>query len=182
MELVTIAKPYANAVFEIAQQDKSHNDWKAVLEAAASLMANEKMQDYLNSPSVAKQDKNATIQELVVQITKRKLNTKEGEFLSLVLDNSRAEALPSILALFEERANSFDDAKVFQVISAYKLTAAEEKNIATDLGKKYNTNVSIEATINDSLVGGLVVKLGDKVIDMSIKARTDELSLLLTTH
>lgn len=182
MELVTIAKPYANAVFEIAQQDKSHNDWKAVLEAAASLVTNEKMQDYLNSPSVTKQDKNAAIQGLVVKITKRKLNAKEDEFLSLILDNSRAEALPSILALFEERANSFDDAKVFQVISAYKLTTAEEKSIATDLGKKYNTNVSIETTINDSLVGGLVVKLGDKVIDMSIKARTDELSLRLTTH
>jgi F-type H+-transporting ATPase subunit delta len=62
------------------------------------------------------------------------------------------------------------------------LTAAEEKSIATDLGEKYNTNVSIETTIDDALVGGLVIKLGDKVIDMSIKARTDELSLRLTTH
>jgi F-type H+-transporting ATPase subunit delta len=52
MELVTIAKPYANAVFEIAQQDKSYDGWKSVLEAAASLVNNEKMQSYLDSPSV----------------------------------------------------------------------------------------------------------------------------------
>ncbi|MDC0430474.1 F0F1 ATP synthase subunit delta [Candidatus Thioglobus sp.] len=182
MELVTIAKPYANAVFEIAQQDKSYDGWKSVLEAAASLVNNEKMQSYLDFPSVTKQDKSEAIRGLVVKITERKLDSKEDEFLSLILENSRTDALPSILALFEERANEFEDAKLFQVISAYKLTAAEEKSIATDLGEKYNTNVSIETTIDDALVGGLVIKLGDKVIDMSIKARTDELSLRLTTH
>jgi F-type H+-transporting ATPase subunit delta len=110
------------------------------------------------------------------------LTTKENEFLSLILDNDRAPALPSILALFEDQANTFDDAKAFDVISAYKLTAAEEKSIVASLSEKYNASVSIETTIDDSLIGGLIIKLGDKVIDMSIKARTDELNLLLTTH
>ena len=182
MELVTIAKPYANAVFEIAQQDKSHDDWKAVLEAAASLVSDEQMQGYLASPNATKQDKGATIQKLVASVINRKLATKENEFLTLVLDNGRTEVLPSILSLFEDQANAFDDAKAFNVISAYKLTAAEEKTIVANLGEKYNASVSIETTIDDSLIGGLIIKLGDKVIDMSIKARTDELNLLLTTH
>ena len=182
MELVTIAKPYASAVFEIAQQDKSHNDWKVVLEAAASIAADAQMQAYLDSPSASKQDKGATIQKLVTSVVDRKLNPKENEFLSLILDNDRAAALPSIFALFEERANAFEDAKAFEVTSAYKLTAAEEKNIIADLSAKYNATVSIETTIDESLVGGLIIKLGDKVIDLSIKARTDELSLRLTTH
>ncbi|WPE17976.1 F0F1 ATP synthase subunit delta [Candidatus Thioglobus autotrophicus] len=182
MELVTIAKPYANAVFEIAQQDKSHNDWKVVLEAAASLVIDEQLQDYLESPNATKQDKSSTIQKLVASVVNRKLATKENEFLSLILDNGRTEALPSILSLFEDRSNAFDEAKAFHVISAYKLTAAEEKSIVADLSEKYNAGVSIETTIDDSLIGGLIIKLGDKVIDMSIKARTDELNLLLTTH
>ena len=182
MELVTIAKPYANAVFEIAQQDKSHDDWKAVLEAAASLVSDEQMQGYLASPNATKQDKGTTIQKLVASVINRKLATKENEFLTLVLDNGRTEVLPSILSLFEDQANAFDDAKAFNVISAYKLTAAEEKTIVANLSEKYNASVSIETTIDDSLIGGLIIKLGDKVIDMSIKARTDELNLLLTTH
>ena len=182
MELVTIAKPYANAVFEIAQQDKSHDDWKAVLEASSSLVVDEQMQGYLDSPNATKQDKSATIQRLVASVISRDLTTKENEFLSLILDNDRAPALPSILALFEDQANTFDDAKAFDVISAYKLTAAEEKSIVASLSEKYNSSVSIETTIDDSLIGGLIIKLGDKVIDMSIKARTDELNLLLTTH
>ncbi len=182
MELVSIAKPYANAVFEIAQQDKSHDDWKAVLEASAVLVADDQMQSYLDSPTTSKQDKGKTIQSLVARIVGRALNTKENEFLSLVLDNDRAAALPSILALFDDRSNSFDDAKAFTVISAYKLTATEEKNIVKDLAEKYNASVSIETSIDETLVGGLIIKLGDKVIDLSIKARTDELNLCLSTH
>ena len=182
MELVTIAKPYASAVFEIAQQDKSHNDWKAVLEAAASLVIDEQLQGYLASPNATKQDKGETIQKLVASVINRKLATKENEFLSLILDNNRTEALPSILSLFEDQANAFDEAKAFQVISAYKLTAAEEKSIVASLSEKYNASVSIETTIDETLIGGLIIKLGDKVIDMSVKARTDELNLLLTTH
>ncbi len=182
MELVTIAKPYANAVFAIAQQDKSHDDWKAVLEASATLVEDEQMQTYLDSPSATKEDKSNAIQSLVATVVNRKLHTKENEFLSLILANDRAAALPSILSLFEDRSNSFDDAKAFNVISAYKLTATEEKKIVKDLGEKYNTTVSIETTIDESLVGGLIIKLGDKVIDLSIKARTDELNLRLSTH
>nr|BAM75610.1 hypothetical ATP synthase delta chain [uncultured microorganism] len=182
MELVSIAKPYANAVFEIAQQDKSHDDWKAVLEASAALVADDQMQSYLDSPSTSKQDKNKTIQSLVTSIVGRALNTKENEFLSLILDNDRAAALPNILSLFDDRLNSFDDAKAFTVISAYKLTATEEKNIVKDLAEKYNASASIETSIDETLVGGLIIKLGDKVIDLSIKARTDELNLCLSTH
>ena len=182
MELVSIAKPYANAVFEIAQQDKSHDDWKAVLEASAALVVDDQMQSYLDSPSISKHDKSKAIQSLVTSIVGRALNTKENEFLSLVLDNDRAAALPSILSLFDDRSNSFDDAKAFTVISAYKLTATEEKNIVKDLAEKYNASVSIETSIDETLVGGLIIKLGDKVIDLSIKARTDELNLCLSTH
>ncbi|SFV77655.1 ATP synthase delta chain [hydrothermal vent metagenome] len=182
MELVSIAKPYANAVFEIAQQDKSHDDWKAVLEASAALVADDQMQSYLDSPSTSKQDKSKTIQSLVTSIVGRALNTKENEFLSLILDNDRAAALPNILSLFDDRLNSFDDAKAFTVISAYKLTDTEEKNIVKDLAEKYNASASIETSIDETLVGGLIIKLGDKVIDLSIKARTDELNLCLSTH
>jgi F-type H+-transporting ATPase subunit delta len=182
MELVTIAKPYANAVFEIAQQDKSHDDWKVVLEAAATIAADDQMQAYLESPSASKQDKSATIQKLVASVISRTLNTKENEFLSLILDNGRAMALPSILALFDNQSNAFDDAKAFSIVSAYKLTATEENAIVADLSAKYNATVSIETSVDETLVGGLIIKLGDKVIDLSIKARSEELNFRLTSH
>ncbi len=182
MEIVTIAKPYANAVFAIAQQDKSHNDWKIVLEAAASLVEDSQMQAYLESPKVSKTDKSNSIQKLVSSIANRALSAKENEFLLLILANGRTAALPSVLALFEDKLNTFDAAKAFMVTSAFELTDAEEEAIISDLGAKYNAKVTIETMIDESLVGGLIIKLGDKVIDLSIKARSEELSLRLTTH
>ena len=89
---------------------------------------------------------------------------------------------PSVLALFEDKLNTFDAAKAFMVTSAFELTDAEEEAIISDLGAKYNAKVTIETMIDESLVGGLIIKLGDKVIDLSIKARSEELSLRLTTH
>ncbi|SFV79461.1 ATP synthase delta chain [hydrothermal vent metagenome] len=182
MELTTIAKPYANAVFEIAEQNKSHSDWKAVLGAGAQLANDETMQAFIASPSATKANKADTAAVLFKSILGRALSTEETTFVSLLLDNGRISVLPSILELFDAMTNLSSDAKAFHVISAYKLSAKEEKQIVNDLSDKYKTTVSIDTEIDESLVGGVVIKEGDKVIDLSIKARVDELGLRLSIN
>ena len=183
MELVTIAKPYANAVFEIAQQDSNHAQWKAVLEAASQLIADDNMQAFIAAPSTDAQQKSDAILRLTGSILGRELEVKESAFLNLLLENDRTSALSDILALFEDQLNVLDDAKAFTVISAYKLSAKEEKQLVSDLTEKYNTTVSIDTVVDKDLVGGVIIKQGDKVTDMSVQARTNELGLrLLTTH
>ena len=179
MELVTIAKPYANALFEIAQQDKTHAQWKAVLEAASQVLSDTQMQGFIASPKVSQKDKSSAIQNLVSSAMGQKLNEKEHSFLDLLLENDRTNALPGILSIFEDSLNAFDDAKAFTITSAYKLNAKEEKQLISDLSDQYQASVSIDVTIDESLVGGLIIKQGDKVIDLSIKARSDELGLRL---
>ncbi len=183
MELTTIAKPYANAIFEIAEQNKSHSDWRGVLEAGAQLADDANMQAFIASPSATKANKAEALAVLFKSVLGRALSTEETTFVALLLDNGRVNALPSILALFDARINLISDAKTFHVISAYKLSAKEEKQIVSDLSDKYNTTVSIDTEIDDGLVGGVVIKEGDKVIDLSIKARINELgSHLSVTH
>jgi len=97
----------------------------------------------------------------------------------LLLENDRANAVSGILSIFEDSLNAFDDAKAFTITSAYKLNAKEEKQLISDLSDQYQASVSIDVTIDESLVGGLIIKQGDKVIDLSIKARSDELGLRL---
>ena len=179
MELVTIAKPYANALFEIAQQDKTHAQWKAILEAASQVLSDTQMQGFIASPKVSQKDKSSAIQNLVSSAMGQKLNEKEHSFLDLLLENDRANAVPGILSIFEDSLNAFDDAKAFTITSAYKLNAKEEKQLISDLSDQYQASVSIDVTIDENLVGGLIIKQGDKVIDLSIKARSDELGLRL---
>ncbi|MDG2353443.1 MAG: F0F1 ATP synthase subunit delta [Gammaproteobacteria bacterium] len=182
MELTTIAKPYANAVFEIAEQNKSHSDWRGVLEAGAQLANDENMQAFIASPGATNENKAQAVVALFGSILGRALNTEETSFVALLLDNSRIGALPSMLELFDAMSNLSSDAKTFHVISAYKLSAAEEKQIVSDLSDKYSTTVSIDTEVDENLVGGVVIKEGDKVIDLSIKARVNELGSRLSIN
>ncbi len=182
MELTTIAKPYANAIFEIAEQNKSHSDWRGVLEAGAQLAGDAGMQAFIASPSATSENKADAVSGLFKSVLGRALSKEEAAFVALLLDNGRISALPSMLELFDTMANASSDAKAFHVVSAYKLSAAEEKQIVSDLSDKYNTTVSIDTEIDESLVGGVVIKEGDKVIDLSIKARVDELGSRLSIN
>ena len=182
MELSTIAKPYANAIFEIAEQNQSHASWKSLLEAGAQLANDEEMQIFIAAPSVTKAKKAQVITALFSSVLGGRLNAQENAFVGLLFENNRINALSSILALFDDMVNRASDSKTFDVISAYQLSGIEEKQIASYLSDKYSATVSIDTKIDKSLVGGIVVKEGDKVIDLSIKARVDELGLCLSIN
>ncbi len=183
MELAVIAKPYANAIFELAQQNKLHLQWKMVLDAGAQLFGDQQMRRFIASPNVLRQDKLSTIKALLKSILARKLSKQEAAFIGVLLDNNRTNALPSIATLFESLMNTTNDAKLFNVISAYQLSEPEKEQIVSDLENQYNKAVSIDTAVDKDLVGGVIVKDGDKVIDMSIKAQVDELGLRLSiTH
>ncbi|MDC9715290.1 MAG: F0F1 ATP synthase subunit delta [Gammaproteobacteria bacterium] len=180
MELTTIAKPYANAVFEIAQQNKSYADWKDVLEVGALVADDATMRAFVAAPSSTKSDKVKTMTAVFESALGRALSKQEAIFIGLLLENGRVGVLPNILELFETMSNLNGDAKAFHVISAYKLSAKEKKQIVSDLSDKYNTTVSIDTKVDENLVGGVVIKEGDRVIDLSIQARINELSSCLS--
>ncbi len=180
MELTTIAKPYANAIFEIAQQNKSYADWKEVLEVGALTAEDATMRAFVASPSSTKSDKIKTMVAVFKSALNRSLSKQEASFVSLLLKNGRMEALPAILELFETMTNLNGDTKTFHVVSAYELNKKEEGQIVSDLSNKYNTAVNIDIKVDENLVGGLVVKEGDKVIDLSIQARVNELGSYLS--
>jgi F-type H+-transporting ATPase subunit delta len=180
VELTTIAKPYANAIFKIAQQDQSHTDWKSVLEVGALVANDATMRDFVASPNATKADKMKAMTAVFTSALDRALSKQENVFVTLLLDNGRISVLPNILTLFDALSNQNSDARTFHVISAYQLSKKEEDNIVKDLSDKYQTTVSIDTQIDDNLVGGIVIKEGDKVIDLSIQARVNALGSILS--
>ena len=182
MELVTIAKPYAKAVFDIATQNKEYEQWREVLTEGARIVSDKSMQAFLASPGATKANKALSVTSLLASVMSRDLSDQEQAFVNILLENGRTLALPSILDLFEKSVNATSDSRTFQVISAYKLSDKEEKQIVSDLADKYAANVNIDTSIDASLVGGIVVKDGDKVIDMSIQARINELNIQLSIN
>ncbi len=180
MELTTIAKPYANAIFAIAKLNKSYSDWQRFLQAGKQLVNNTTIQAFIATPNISKRSKIEAIVKLLKLILNKVLTSQERAFLNLLLNNGRFAALPSILSLFESMINLSSDTKVFHIISAYPLSTEQKERIIADLSAKYQKIVSVDTKIDKNLVGGVIIKEGDRVIDLSIQARIDELGLRLS--
>lgn len=182
MELSTIAKPYAQAIFEIAEQSNSVVEWSDFLAAATVIMADKNTKTFIASPSKSKNQKFDLISALIAKMTSKDLSKQEVAFINLVLNNDRSSAISSIANAFESTVSNANKSKNFKVISAYELSEAEQQAIVKDLTSKHKTTVSVETEIDVTLKGGVIIKEGDKVIDTSIKAKVDALSVSLSVN
>lgn len=182
MELSTIAKPYAQAIFEIAEQSNSVLVWSDFLAAATVIMADKNTKTFIASPSKSKNQKFDLISALIAKMTSKDLSKQEAAFINLVLNNDRSSAISSIANAFESTVSNANKSKNFKVISAYELSEAEQQAIVNDLTSKHKTTVSVETEIDVALKGGVIIKEGDKVIDTSIKAKVDALSVSLSVN
>jgi len=182
MELSTIAKPYAQAIFEIAEKNDSLSDWSELLSTASAIMADNATQAFIASPGTSKDQKIDLICALLEKATSRELSKQESALINIVLNNGRTDAFGSISSAFDSAVSNANQSKSFQVVSAFELTEAEEKAIVEDLTSKHKTTVNVDTVVDETLKGGVIIKEGDKVIDTSIKAKVDALSVSLSVN
>ena len=182
MELSTIAKPYAQAIFEIAEKNDSLSEWSELLSTASVIMSDDATQAFIASPGISKNQKTELICALLEKVTSRELSKQESAFINLILNNGRTDAFGSISSAFESAVSNANQSKSFQVVSAFELTEAEQKAIVDDLTSKHKTTVTVDTVVDETLKGGVIIKEGDKVIDTSIKAKVDELSVCLSVN
>jgi len=182
MELSTIAKPYAQAIFEIAEKNSSISQWSELLSTASVIMAEDATQAFISSPSTSKSQKIELICALLEKATSRELSKQESAFVNLILNNGRTDALSSISSAFDSAVSNANQSKSFQVVSAFELSEVEEQAIVDDLTSKHKTTVTVDAVVDETLKGGVIIKEGDKVIDTSIKAKVDALSVCLSVN
>ena len=182
MELSTIAKPYAQAIFEIAEKNDSLSDWSELLSTASAIMADNATQAFIASPGTSKDQKIDLICALLEKATSRELSKQESALINIVLNNGRTDAFGSISSAFDSAVSNANQSKNFQVVSAFELTEAEEKAIIEDLTSKHKTTVNVDTVVDETLKGGVIIKEGDKVIDTSIKAKVDALSVSLSVN
>ena len=180
MELITIAKPYANAILQIAKENKTYQDWHTFLKIGADIASDKTMQAFIDVKKVTNNDKAKAVIALFKTILDRELTKEKKTFIGLLLKNKRFNTLPSILHLFERDFNKISKTKTFKVISAYELDTDEKQQITKILSSKYKVLVNIKTTVDKNLIGGVIIKDDDKVVDVSIKAMVDELQLCLS--
>ena len=171
-DLTTIARPYAEAVFARAQETGKLDEWAETLDFLAAVAADEAVADIIANPAVD-HDRKAG---LLLDIGEGKLSDEAQNLVRLLVENGRVQLLPEMLTLFQQMKSEHDGAIDVEVVSAYALKPALEKELATALKQKLGKDVHISSRKDPSLIGGVKILAGDMVIDGSVAGALSQLA------
>ena len=170
VEKVTLARPYARAAFEAAQEHKDFERWSQMLAAAATTVADERVVKLLSSPRVQPTD----LVELIAEASSA--DERARNFLSTLAQNRRLSVLPEVAAIYEELRAEEENIIDVHVTSAVQLDEAQRARLSAALTKRLKREVRLHCAVDAGLIGGAVVRAGDFVIDGSLKARLERLA------
>lgn len=171
-ELSTLARPYAKAVFEHARDAGQLDQWAQQLATAAAVTGHEAVEAILANPSLTAQQQAGKLTELCGD----SLSSQGRNFLAILADNKRLPLLPEIHNLFEQYKANQEKAVDVEVVSAFDLSDEMRDKLAAALGKKLEREVKVRTTTDKDLLGGVLIRAGDLVIDGSVRGRLNKLA------
>jgi F-type H+-transporting ATPase subunit delta len=173
-ELATIARPYAEALFQASQADLSATAvW---LDELAAIASNAQLMQFADNPKVTAEQ----VFGLIQGVAKAQLSPAAQNFLHAVIDNGRLSAMPEMAAQFRDRVNAQGGTSDALVYSAFDIDAAALANVTELLQKRFGRKLNVSVTLQPELIGGIRVVVGDQVLDTSVKARLDQMKVALT--
>ena len=164
-----IAARYATALLELAKDAKKLPDLEKNLDAlSATLAESEALGELIHSPVYSREEAGNAIAALA---KKMKLNSMVANTLGLMAAKRRLFVLPAMIRAVKAMIADHKGEVTAEVSAAKPLSAAQEKQLAAELKKAVGKTVKVETTVDESLIGGLIVKVGSKMIDTSIKSK-----------
>ena len=168
-----IAARYATAIFEISKEGKSLKKLEAnVTDLGQALDDSADLRDMISSPVISRSAQGAAIAAIGKKIG---LETVLQNGLGLMAEKRRLFVLPQLMAQLRDMIAEDKGEMTADVTSAKELTKAQSDKLAKTLKARMGKDVKINATVDESLIGGLVVKVGSKMIDTSIRSRLNSL-------
>lgn len=171
-DTTTIARPYAKAAFEAAQADGTLKVWSGMLNLMAEVTGDPAMRVFLVNPDV----ENAEKCQAVLDVCGDRLSEQGQNFVRILADNRRLPLVPDIAAVYELFRADAERTIEAQVVSARALTKEQEKRLQTALKKQLGREVVISSTVDETLLGGAIIRAGDLVIDGSATGKLRQLA------
>jgi len=176
-EYTTQARPYAKAAFEVAQKESKgaeskQAEWSDALHLIDAVVSNDDFAAVIDNPAMGAEAKG----EILIDICGDKLSEKQKNFIKTMSENNRLMLMPEIVVLFEALRAEADNTVEATATSAYALSDAQVQSMTTALKKKLGCEVTLTTEIDQSLIGGVVIRAGDLVIDGSTQAKIGSLT------
>lgn len=173
-ELATIARPYAEALFQ-ATAGRT-DDVLGWLEPLASVAADARLLEFASSPKVPRQQ----VFDLIAGLVPQGLPDAGRNLLQTMLDNDRLAALPELARQFRALKNTASGAADVLIQSAFPLDDAGVREVAQALERRFGRKLTTRVEVDPSLIGGIRAVVGDEVLDTSVKARLEQMKAVLT--
>ena len=172
-ELPTVARPYARAAFSYAlEQADGLSTWSRMLQLLAGAVNEPVVQASLDDPLLTTEDQTRLLDQLMGD----DLSVEGGNFLGILAEYDRLTLIPTITEQFELLKANHEKTLDVSVTSAYEISEAEQQNLSSALKNKLQRDINIETEVDQSLIGGVVIKAEDTVIDDTVRGRLERLS------
>lgn len=174
-ELITVARPYAEAVFRLAKDEQRLAPWGEVLANLAAMVSHPELGDFVTNPVHTAEE----VEKLLAELLGEKADAQVKNLLSALSENRRLTLLPEIAGQFELLRKQEEGVLDALVTSAYPLTEPQSAELAETLKAKYGKQVKLTVKVDLALIGGITVKIGDDVIDASVRGKLHAMAVSL---
>ncbi|GAB3673490.1 F0F1 ATP synthase subunit delta [Salinisphaera aquimarina] len=170
-ETQTLARPYADAVFELAEANGELDAWSVALAALSAIVSNADVAVLLDNPEVS----DAKLADAVVEVAGDDLNKGATNLVRLLVENDRLRLAPEIAGLFEQFKAEAEHRVDVNVTSATEFSDAQQDALAKALEKRLARSVRLTFEQDENVIGGAVIRAGDLVIDGSLRAQLERM-------
>lgn len=175
-ELVTIARPYAEAAFRLAVEGPNLGGWSDMLALLEAVLMDKDVAQHVADPNVD----DRALESLLLGLLGDKLDGQGRNFLQVLIHNGRLGLLSHIRALYEELRREHEGILEAHIISALPVSDEQLRALVETLEKKYGRKVNAQVDVDRELIGGARIMVGDKMIDGTVRGRLDAMATALT--
>ena len=174
-ELATIARPYAEALYQVAKT-QDVKAWAQQLDALALVASDAELRQFADSPKATAEQ----VFDVTSGAAKLPLDAGVQNFLREVIANGKLAALPAMVEQFHALANATAGMADAQIYSAYPIDAGQLADVMGALEKRFGRKLEAHVSLEPALIGGIRVVVGDEVLDTSVKARLERMKVALS--
>ncbi len=173
-ESLTIARPYAEAAFKIARETDTLPAWSDALSRLATVAATPVAHELARNPQV-----DATRVAALIADAAGSLSAEQRSFVQVLAENDRLDVLPEVADRFEALRNEHEGVVDARISSAFPLSDAQLDEIVGALQAKYGSKVKASVNVDADLIGGVSIRVGDEVMDASVRGKLAQLAGVL---
>jgi F-type H+-transporting ATPase subunit delta len=175
-ELVTIARPYAEAAFRLARDTKNLEGWSNMLAFLETVVRDPAIESCIGNPNLGA----AQLEGLILGVAGDRLDGPGRNFVALLVQNDRVGLVPEVRELFESLRREHEGILEVQISSALPLSDEQVARLVARLEARYQRTVRAQVAVDDTLIGGVRIIVEDKVIDATVRGKLDAMAAALT--